>query len=229
LFWIILPPVLFILWYEFLLPPLRMDPFIHPYTFAVTMCVFVITSLVENGVLDFNILYTEVWKCHLVSCLYFGVCWFHLFLDNDQKESKHGYTRRSAQDTIYLSLIIGVLVVSNTAMAPYTVPKVINMLWWLPSLFVFLSFINVIWMSQNDRFSDFHSDVKQDQYRRMVAKPGYIQNSNFYTSCALLILLSLYTIYYWRDFAQVVFSVWQKIPARSIQVSQGTPWLDPIQ
>jgi hypothetical protein len=229
LYWILLPPLLFIVWYEFLLPPLRMDPFIHPYTFSVTMSILVVTSLVENSVLDYNILWTEVWKCHLVTCLYFGICWFHLFMDNDPKESKHGYLRRSAQDTVYITLIIGVLVVANTTMAPYAVPKVINMLWWLPSIFVFLSFINVIWMSQNDRFSDFHSDLKQEQYQRMVSKPGYINTSSLYTSCALLILVSLYAIYYWRDFAQVVFSIWQKIPTRSIQVSQGTAWLDPIQ
>lgn len=229
IYWALLPPVLFILWYEFLLPPLRMDPFIHPYTFAVTLATMVLLSLVENAVLDYNILWTEVWKCHLVTCLYFGVCWFHLFLDNDSSQSKHGYTRRSAQDTIYISIILGVLVVANTTMAPYAIPRVINMLWWLPSIFVFLSFANVIWMSQNDRFSDFHSDIKEAEYQRMVAKPGYIMNSSLYTSCALMILVSLYTIYYWRDFALVVFSVWQRIPMRSIQVSAGTFWLDPIQ
>jgi len=83
--WLLVPPLLLLLWYEFLLPPLKMDPFIHPYTFAVLQAIFVLISLVESHVLDYNILWTEIWKSHLISCLYFGVCWFHLFLDNDDQ------------------------------------------------------------------------------------------------------------------------------------------------
>jgi hypothetical protein len=228
LMWVAIPPLIHLIWYEFLLPNLKHEPLIHPFMFNLMLAVITLISLIENGVVDYDNLFVEIWKAHMISYLYFGTCWFHLFMDNDMDPKKSNYLKKPAQDTIYISVVLALLSSLTTVMAPYTQSLNANYIYWIPNVFTLAAFIAVIWINQMDRFSDFLSNgVHKGKYESISEKYWYVPNGNMYVSSFLLAITALVTVFYWRDFSVVIYSVWQKYATRTIQYAPDITWLNP--
>jgi hypothetical protein len=95
---ILLPPLLILLWYEWVVMSSHKTQFMHPYFFAVIIATLSVISLVENSVFDYDNIVFEIWKSHMVSCLYFGVLWFSSKAQLSNNEKHRGlYLNRPQQ------------------------------------------------------------------------------------------------------------------------------------
>ena len=94
---LIVPFIGILLWYEFFLPRMRHEPFIHPFFFAVIQALLSVLALVENGVVDQDVITIEIWKQHLISFLYYGVTWFYLFAGIQSEATRSHYSKKPAQ------------------------------------------------------------------------------------------------------------------------------------
>ena len=95
---ILLPPLLILFWYEWVVLSPHKTQFMHPYFFAVIMATLSVISLVENSVFDYDNIVFEIWKSHMVSCLYFGVLWFSSKAQLSSNEKHRGlYLNRPQQ------------------------------------------------------------------------------------------------------------------------------------
>jgi cytochrome c oxidase subunit IV len=231
LLYIIVPPALLFVWSEFLLPSLKRGPFISPYFFGAILATLNAIALSENDVLDYDVITTEVMKGHLVSYLYFGAAWFVASAEDDPAASKASYMKKPAQDSLYIASLLAAGVTVGSALAPYTAVAYLNMLWWLPTLFVVGGFFGVLWVGEMDRFSDYsHTDVedRRGKYQTTLANdPGHIRNGTLYLSSLLLASLTLVVIWYWRDYSLTYHTLFELVPTRTIQSNSSYAWLNP--
>jgi magnesium-transporting ATPase (P-type) len=186
--------------------------FIHPYFFAVALATSAVIALVENSVGDYTVLTYEVWKAHMVSMLYFAVYWFTSKSKPAGLDTKdHSY--RAQQEAVFTAVVLAVLSLLTTAMAPYTSAAYTNYLLWIPLQLALAAFIDVVYLS--------HLDPRVDQ------KSETIPNTSYWISSLVLILKALVVIHYWRDYSAVYNTMNQKIPTRSIQYNASYAWLTP--
>jgi len=76
LLYILLPPVIILIWYEWFSMSKHKVQFVHPFFFAVILATLAVIALIENEVLDYDNITFEIWKAHMISFVYFGVLWF---------------------------------------------------------------------------------------------------------------------------------------------------------
>ena len=114
------------------------------------------------------------------------------------------------------------LISVNTAMAPYTAACYLNVVWWLPTIFVLFNLFAVLWVDTWDKFRETPAtnSVRQET-------PGHIKNDALYISSVLLIITAILTAYYWRDYSIVLRAPSENLPLRSVQVNSSLFWLTP--
>ena len=229
-YYTLLPPFLLLLWSEFFLAydDNTRPPFVQPYFFGAILAVLVVINLVENDVLDYDNIVIEVMKAHLVSLLYFGVSYFAA--SSQGSNAKHLYKKKAGQDGIYIACGLAVLSVVQSSTAPYTDVCYLNILSWLPLLFVLLNFFAVVWVNEVDRFSDYYSDNGDNNAvkRNAITKdPTYVRNGTLYVSAALLALTFLATLSYWQTYSLTYHAMYELVPTKTIQINAGYTWLSP--
>ena len=85
-----------------------------------------------------------------------------------------------------------------------------NYLLWVPLLFVLASFLDLTWFSC----------ATPDKHYPAREGPLLI-------SALVLIITTLVTIYYWRDYSVIYHAMWERIPLRAVQVNDAYNWLLP--
>ncbi len=190
--------------------------FVHPYFFAIVLSTSAVIALVENSVADYNNITYEIWKAHMVSLLYFGVYWF-------TGKSKAGLTDtkdfayRSQQEAVFTAVVLAVLSLLSSAMAPYTDAAYINYLQYIPLQLALAAFLDVVYLS--------HLDPHTEQKKQSPTET--VPNTTYWVSSLVLVLKALVVIYYWRDYSSIYGSMKVNIPTRSIQYNASYTWLTP--
>jgi hypothetical protein len=235
---IVLPPLVLLLWcvrpparaprppaltrappprrYELVLSSHHKPFYFHPYFFAVLLATASTIALVENNVFDYDNITYEIWKSHMVSCLYFAVYWFHGKAYEVDATSSF-FTSHAQQETVFLALVMATVSVLSTAMAPYTSVAYTNYLLWIPLQLAVAAFMDVIYVSQQDRL---HKQPKQDAW-------WYVPEGVYLISGIALVLKALVVIYYWRDYSMIYHLQFENVPTRSIQYNSSYAWLTP--
>lgn len=109
----ILPPLLILVWYEWVVRSPHKTQFVHPYFFAVILATLNVISLVENSVFDYDNIVFEIWKSHMISCLYFGMLWFN-------SKAQHTTTERHKGMYLYRAQQVGFLCARTRPHRPNT-------------------------------------------------------------------------------------------------------------
>lgn len=230
-YYTLIPPFLLLLWGEFLLGYEEhvKPPFVQPYFFGAILAVFTVMDLVENDVLDYDNIVIEVLKSHLVSLLYFGVSYYAASAESTK--IKHLYQKKAGQDGVYIACTLAVLSTVQSAVAPYTGVCYLNILSWLPLIFVLLNFFAVVWVNEVDRFSDFYfnNGDKQNAVKRntITKDPGYVPNGTLYVSAFLLAMVFVATAYYWQTYSLTYHAMYELVPTKTIQINAAYAWLTP--
>jgi len=204
----------------------------HPYFFATILSTFWVMALIENSVFDYDNIVVEIWKSHLIACVYFAVSWFYTDLDSADKEHKREFYKKPAQDAIYIGAVLAVSITFSTCLSPFTAVAYFNLLWYVPLAFVLLCFFSVLWVGEQDRFYQFYYDADID--KKVVSKASvqgvsfYIPTGKLYVSAILLLLVQLVVIYYWRDFSSAWHAIYENIPMRSVQYNTSYSWLNNV-
>ena len=186
--------------------------FLHPFFFAVILATLSVISLVENNVLDYDNISYEIWKAHMISCLYFGVSWFTSKAQMHEKDIQE-FANRAQYESVLVSTALAILAAVSTATAPYTSVAYTNYLLWMPLLFVLVAFLDLLWITEADRAPG------KDQ---ALPREGALILSGL-----VLLLTGFVTIYYWRDYSAIYHTLWENFPTRSIQYNASYFWLSP--
>ena len=192
--------------------------FFHPYFFAVVLAASSVIALVENSVFDYDNITYEVWKSHMVSTLYFAVYWFTAkseFLQSSREYFSPYYASSSQIESVFIAMVLAVLSLLSTAMAPYTSVAYTNYLLWIPLQFAVVAFLDILYLSQ------------QDPPRTSKLPAWFIPESVYMASGLILILKALVVIYYWRDYSVIWHAMYENVPTRSIQYNSSYTWLTP--
>jgi hypothetical protein len=190
--------------------------FVHPYFFAIVLATSSVIALVENSVADYNNITYEIWKAHMVSLLYFGVYWFTSKSKTAVLDTKD-YAYRSQQEAVFTAVVLAVLSLLSSAMAPYTDAAYNNYLQYIPLQLALAAFLDVVYLSHLDP----HVDLKKQTATETVP------NTTYWISSLVLVLKALVVIYFWRDYSSIYGSMKVNIPTRSIQYNASYAWLTP--
>jgi hypothetical protein len=191
--------------------------FLHPYFFAVILATTSVIALVENSVFDYDNITYEVWKAHMVSTLYFAVYWFTGKSERLEinREYFNPFATHAQLESVFIAMVLAVLSLLTTAMAPYTSVAYTNYLLWIPLQFAVIAFLDLIYLSRQDP----QWTPKQDAW--------FIPDSVYMVSGVILILKALVVIYYWRDYSTIWHAMYEYVPTRSIQYNASYGWLTP--
>lgn len=190
--------------------------FVHPYFFNVALATAAVIALVENSVGDYDNITYEIWKAHMVSALYFAVYWFTSKSRVSVTDTKD-FAYRSQQEAVFTAVVLAVLSLLTTAMAPYTSVAYTNYLLWIPLQLALAAFIDVVYLS--------NLDPHVDQKNRTPTET--VPNTAYWISSLILVIKALVVIYYWRDYSTIYNTMNQKIPTRSLQYNASYAWLSP--
>lgn len=202
--------------YEFVLTSPHKAFFVHPYFFNVALATTAVIALVENSVGDYDNITYEIWKAHMVSALYFAVYWFTSKAKASVIDTKD-FAYRAQQEAVFTAVVLAVLALLTSAMAPYTDAAYTNYLLWIPLQLALAAFIDVVYLS--------HLDPPIDQKSRSATET--VPNTTYWISSLVLVLKALVVIYYWRDYSTIYNTMNQKIPTRSLQYNVSNAWLTP--
>lgn len=217
--------------YDMFLDSVKHPKFMHPYLFAVILSTFWVMALVENSVFDYDNITIEIWKSHLIACIYFAVSWFYTELDSVDKDHKKEFYKKPAQDAIYIAAVLAMSIVFSSSLSPFTAAAYFNVLWYVPLAFTLLCFFAVLWVGETDRFYQYYYD---DAGHTGVTKSSvqnvsfYVPNGKIYVSALLLLIVQLVVIYYWRDYSSAWHAIYENIPMRSIQYNTSYNWLNNV-
>ena len=202
--------------YEFVVSSHHKVFFFHPYFFAVILAVSSVMSLVENSVFDYDNITFEIWKSHMVSCIYFAVYWYTAKADHKDNPSMD-FKNREQEEAILVAIALAFLSLVTTALAPYTSVAYTNYMLWLPITITLGAFFDVLYVSQHNGKVDTDS---QDAKRPF-------KFTEFWVSFFFIIVKAVVVIYYWRDYSTILHAVYENNPTRSIQYNQSCTWLTP--
>ena len=205
--------------YEMLLTSHHKCFFFHPYFFAVILATSAVISLVENSVFDYDNITYEIWKAHMVSCIYFAVYWFKA--KSEYKFTSHEvFTDRSQQEPLFVAVALAFLSLATTATAPYTSVAYLNFLLWIPIALAAGAFLDVLWIGQEEQIE---TDGKRDKQENS----WNVSYTAYWVSSLFIIIKALVVIYYWRDYSTVWHAVKENIQTRSVQYNVSYAWLSP--
>lgn len=227
--YIVLPPFFLLIWYVpylpcifnrclihvycryeyFLMSPHRAQ-FLHPFFFDVVLATLAVISLVENSVLDYDNIVGEIWKAHMIACLYFGVSWFTSKAQLHEKNSSD-FGNRAQQESVLVSTGLAVLAAITTAIAPYTSVCYTNFLLWMPLALVLVGFIDLLWITEAEHGGSTDKVPSRE--------------SAYYVSGLVLVIMAFVTVYYWRDYSSIYHIIWENTPTRSVQYNYTNPFL----
>jgi len=139
---LLVPPFVFLLWFDTMLPALEHRPFIHPAVFAVLFSSVTLLALLDCGVQNYRFLMIELLKTAGVGQLFMGLLWYFMGywekLDKD-KSLATLYRTKGA----YLSVVLTATVLGFTPllawMAPYDLSFELPFLSIAPVIFVALT------------------------------------------------------------------------------------------
>ena len=206
--------------YEFLLTSHHKPFFFHPYFFAVILATSSVISLIENSVFDYDNITYEIWKSHMVSSIYFAVYWFTAKAEY-MHAMQRDFVNRDQQEAVMVAVGLAFLSLVTSAVAPYTSVAYTNYLMWLPVALATGAFLDVLWVSQQERKAaeSQKTDEKDQRWN--------FRFNVYYVSTFFIILKAAVVIYYWRDYSTVYIAMNQRTPTRSIQYNQSNAWLSP--
>lgn len=188
--------------------------FFHPFFFAVILPITSVQALIENNALDYDNINFEILKCHMISLLYFGVYWF-----NAQMQSNEGrtfFSMRPQQEALLIAVVLPIISLVTTAVAPYTSVGYSNYLMYIPLLFAVVAFQDVYcWSHLGTTENEMMKDSAHDAPR-----------SIYWVSNMLLVLKALVVFYYWREYSTIYHAMFQNLPMRSIQCNASYTWLN---
>lgn len=145
---VLLPTLVIFVWVELFLydQDKKHFPFLHPGYFPIIHAMLIIYALTQNGVLDEDLIRTEIFKSHTLSYLYLCLC-FYSSVDgvSELKDTE------SIQDSTFFTVLTILLTAGSTAVAPFAESGEFNVLWALPTAFVMATVVGVLWMDTKDR------------------------------------------------------------------------------
>lgn len=152
---ILIPPVFVLVMYEMYNVSYHFPekPFIHPYVFTTVLGALTLLAHAEMGVLDYDIIVYEIFKCNVAAFIYMQVVWKYMIKTPDNDFS---YSRFVEQGTLRSVLLVFVIYAVGV-MAPYAKNNTDVIIWYTPFLWVIFNFTSVTWIcsfSYNEFFGD---------------------------------------------------------------------------
>jgi hypothetical protein len=219
-----------LVYFEMLLDPTIVRPWIHPFTFSVVYMSSCVLGLVENGILDYHVFTSQLIIAMCVSQLYMAVAWFYV----GQEEKLRGIHRKEAwaqlyqvyitketQLALYGSVALILLIPLLQVLAPYNYTLKSLTLAASPALFSALSMFTILWV-QNMHLDDEYGEDKKNKAERkgwhmLTPHATYITGAKLYSSMGLLAYGTLITLLMLWDHFQTYRAYLDVMPENSIQ------------
>lgn len=222
--YVFLPSIVIYVWTEFLLynngvSLKKYFPILHPGYFGALHALLMVLALTQHGVLDLDVINTELCKSAVMAFLYLNLC-LYCSSDNDRRSKATNWW-----DEPILYTMITILTLSfSSAAAPYPSSSESNVLWAIPFLFTGLSVLYALWMGHNNRFQAKNPD-----------NIAYGDHSNSFTDSAYylsLFLLFIVGTIMWvgvSDYWRVERLFVDKYLVNTIQFNQTNwAWMNPV-
>jgi len=128
------------------------EPFLHPVTFDLCLCALTLFTLVERGVVQYEYLIVEIFKCHAVAAIYIAVTWFHRYGNQSRSPPSTsdgdagGIFAAASVQQAYLTLVmVGLGAACAPMVVPYPAKRCFELHWLLPGAFTYLALGNPAW------------------------------------------------------------------------------------
>lgn len=119
---ILVPPFVFFLWFDFMLPSLDHRPFVHPAVFGVVYPTVTLLALLSNGVQNYRFIMIELLKAAGVGQVYMGIIWYFMGLwekVEKRKDTVALYRTKGAYLSVVLAMAVLALTPGLTWLSPY--------------------------------------------------------------------------------------------------------------
>lgn len=146
---LLVPPFVYLLWFDMMLPSLEHRPFIHPSVFAVLFSSVTLLALLDCGVQNYRFIMIELLKAAGVGQLFMGLLWYFMGywekLDKD-KALVSMYRTKGAHLSVVLTASVLAFTPLLAWMAPYDLSFDLPFLSLSPLLFVSLTAAGIFCM-----------------------------------------------------------------------------------
>jgi len=216
---VFIPAAVIFVWVEAFLSydDVKHFPFLHPAYFPIIHSMLVIYALIQNGVLDEDLLRTEIFKSQTMGYLYLCLC-FYSSQDNVKTVSE----LHSIQDSTFLASLIMLVTAGSTAVAPFAEAGEYNILWSLPLGFVILAVIGALWIDTEYRFGG-NRDVSKSSIREVI------NVGTLYQAAFLLMLLGVAAWYGVAEWWKVEKLFVERYLTTSVQYNlTSQAWQNPV-
>jgi len=215
-FFVLLPTIVIFVWVELMMTDQDKAhfPYLHPGYFPIIHAMLTIYALSQNGVLDEDLLRTEIFKSHTLSYLYLCLC-FYSSMDGVKSLDD----TKSIQDSTFWTTVATLLIAGSSGLVPYAQEAQYNVLWYLPLAFVVSTVVGVLWVDTKDRLGG-----SNDTYRKEPITLGTL-----YQSTALLVIVAFAVWYGVSDYWKVERLFVERYYTTSIQYNTTyQPWQNPV-
>lgn len=115
-------------------------PYLHPVTFDVCLCCLSVFTLVERGVVQYEYLIIEIFKCHAIGAVYIAICWYRRYGRTVNADDVLG--AESVQQAFLMLYLVGMIGACSNVIVPYSSRSDFALHWVLPGSFTYLAFSN---------------------------------------------------------------------------------------
>jgi hypothetical protein len=219
---ILLPPIIILVLYELYKGsyPMPDRPFIHPYVFCCVLGALTFLAHAEMGILDFDILTYEIFKCNVASYIYLQAVWKYMIKNPQTDVSDSNYVEEGTLRSVILVFLLYVVGI----MAPYPLDCETVVMWYLPLLWVVFGFASVVWVRSFYYNEFFGVNAVPLTPKHWV---GEISAANRHVSTIQMIFIFLLLMYYLRENSTVFRLLIDNYPTVTMQYNSSVSWQHP--
>ena len=217
---ILIPPIVLLFLYEMYKGAYNFTdrPFIHPYVFCCILGALTFLAHAEMGIVDYDVLVYEVFKCNVVSYIYLQVVWKYMIKDTKEDYSKSRFVEQGTLRGVILAFLMYI----TGVLAPYPVSCNTVAMWYTPLLWVVLAFASVAWVTSFN-----YDEYFGDRSEKKGQKHWKLNSASRYVSGIMLIFLLLIVLYYLRENSTVFRALIDNYPTNTMQYNLTNTWQRP--
>ena len=234
--WILVPPVILLVWYETVYDHITVKPWLHPFYFTVTMACVGVLATTENSILDWDRVVEYIMLSNVLGYIYLGVNVI------DSKDKLGMAISKPVQIALFRGIVAIVLCNVIYAFAPSVATCAKNYLFYMPVLFTFFSFVSCLYVNHLKLDPAYGEHARADGsnkgsqgYKTITGGPTInigphdISTESLYNSASNLLLISMVLFYYMRGNESVLRATSDSYPVNSFQNNPSAyTWQVPI-